>query len=168
MAVGALRIITTPHVPAAESDTRIQHLIDLLVLADQYRWDWLRALYQEVLSMISQGWKLWENSIKDLKDEMLRPWDQLNNNVPQKDKNTTATGVCRNWNFGRDGCTRGTTCYHKLICMECNRAQVTDATHRASACPRRASAVTPQSPSQLDFPEPEEKRANFTSNQNMM
>ena len=52
-------------------------MINLMILAEQFQLDKVRSLYHEVLSMIQQGRRPWSTSIKDLKDDMLPPTDQL-------------------------------------------------------------------------------------------
>ena len=85
---GTLRIIETTDIDQDERSARNNHMVDMVVLAEQFQWDKVRALYHEVLSMIQQGRRPWSAAIKDLKDEMLRSTDQLVTQVSPRAANS--------------------------------------------------------------------------------
>ena len=133
---GTLRIIETTDIDQDEISARNQHIIDLMILAEQFQWNKVRSLYHEVLSMIQQGRRPWSASIKDLKDEMLRTTDQLVTQVsPRAAKGyTEKQQTCRQWNFGKNGCPRMGTCQYRHICAKCAGAGTYTDTHQAKEC----------------------------------
>ena len=70
---GTMRIISSSDVRQEEKDARIRHMTDLMIMAEQYKWDSVRSLYQEALILVQNGRSTWQTSIKELKEEMLRP-----------------------------------------------------------------------------------------------
>ena len=52
---GTIRIISSADVTQEEKDARITHMTDLMIMAEQYKWDSVRSLYQEALSLIQNG-----------------------------------------------------------------------------------------------------------------
>lgn len=135
---GSLRAITTTNIPPEERAARLGHLIDLMIFAEQYKWDRVRALYEEVLGMIQQGRRPWEAGVRDLKEEMLRPPDLLSANKPPP--KSTPQQPCRAWNYGREGCSKGESCYFKHGCAECARAGTSTDSHRGKDCPKKKAA----------------------------
>ena len=135
---GTLRIIETTDIDQDERSARNNHMIDMVVLAEQFQWDKVRALYHEMLSMIQQGRRPWSAAIKDLKDEMLRSTDQLVTQVsPRAAKGfTEKQQICRQWNFGKSGCRRMDSCQYRHICAKCAGAGTYR--HQARECQRAA------------------------------
>ena len=70
---------------------------------------------------IQQGRRPWSTSSKDLKDEMLRPTDQLVTQVsPIAARGfTEKQQTCRQCSFGKNGCPRKSTCQYRHICANC-------------------------------------------------
>ena len=124
---GTLRIIETTNIDQDERSAHNQPMINLMILAEQFQLDKVRSLYQ-------QGRRPWSTSIKDLKDEMLRPTDRLVTQVSP----TAAKGFTekQQWNFGKNGCPRMDSCQYRHICAKC-AGTYTD-THQARECERAA------------------------------
>ena len=118
-------------------------MADLMVISEQYRWDKVRSLYHEVLTLIQQGRRSWTACVKDLKDEMLRSSDLIplgNNfvkNMNHGSNNNSQPSVCRNWNFSKNGCPRGESCQYRHICNECSRVGSYLDNHTAKDCSRQ-------------------------------
>ena len=134
---GTLRIVINTSIPPEERVARLTHLIDLTVMAEHYRWDRVRSLYEEVLSSIQQGRRPWSAGIKDLKDEMLSPADQIfRGGRPNKGNplGNPQIQTCRLWNWGKEGCSRGETCIYKHACSECAKKGQLASSHTGKDC----------------------------------
>ena len=150
---GTMRIISSADVTQEEKDARITHMTDLMIMAEQYKWDSVRSLYQEALSLIQNGRSTWRTSIKELKEEMLRPWDQLppprsrptngRNIHTLAGENGSEAPICNQWNFNKTGCPRK-ECGLRHVCKECSKYGFSEDKHRAKECPRRVKP-TPSS-----------------------
>ena len=154
--VGTTRIVLYADITAEEKAARLKHMVDLLVLSEQYTWEKLRALYQEVLFMIEQGRRDWHSSIKDLKYDMLRPWDQTPpsarpvashpqqtaSHPQQTSGNQKGDRICFQWNTGRDGCPRSPNCPYMHICLTCKKQSNSEQNHRSKECLNRPHTST--------------------------
>ena len=139
LVTGCIRAALESDIPDTERSARLTHVTELMVLSEQYKWDKVRALYQEYLTMIQQGRRTWQSPVRDLQQEMLRPWDQLpppeHAQSPSKSGNNySSVLVCNNWNY-KETCTRK-DCRYQHICKECNQFGITENRHKAKTCPR--------------------------------
>ena len=122
LVTGCIRAALEPDIPDTERSACLTHITELMVLSEQYKWDKVRALYQEYLTMIQQGRRTWQSPVRELQHEMLRPWDQL---PPPKSQNksgnnqVSSISVCSNWNY-KDNCNR-TDCSYQYVCKECKK-----------------------------------------------
>lgn len=139
--VGSLRIVlqhSSAEVSEREKRARLQHILELMILASTYNWPAVRALYGTALKEIDKGHRQWADSLLDLKEEMLRPTDVTRTAATLSDKDG---GICKAYNYGREGCTRGAKCTYRHVCEECFEAKNKEEKHKAKACPE-GSATT--------------------------
>ncbi len=86
-------------------------------------------MYGSALNEIEKGHRQWTDSLLDLKEEMLRPTDVTSHSArPAPDK---GTGICKAYNYGREGCSRGSKCMYRHICEECYKSKNKEENHKA-------------------------------------
>ena len=127
-----LPIYTDTDIPESEKAARLSHIPDIMNLAEHYKWEQVRALYEEYLSRVEHGRRTWSSSVRDLQYDMLRSWDQLpapNSKLKRKSE------VYNNYNFSKNGCLRD-SCVYEHTCKICSANNVSENKHRARDCPR--------------------------------
>lgn len=138
--VGSLRIVLQGPITETEKHARLKHLLDTMVLASNYTWPSVRAMYGTALKEMEKGLRRWSDSLMDLKEEMLRPSDVvgLYSGARQgSDSSTKGDPYCRMYNFGAEGCSRGAKCSYRHVCADCYKAGKKDERHKARVCPNK-------------------------------
>ncbi len=113
MVLGTVRIIMSGRIKPSEQTARLNHLAELMIHASSYKWPAVRAFYSVALIEIRRGLRQWSDSLRDLKEEMLKPADVITFTTFTK-KPAASSATCYQWNFGKEGCPRGQQCVYQL------------------------------------------------------
>ena len=108
-----------------EKDARLKHL----------QWPAVRALYGAALRELEEGHRKWSDPLHDLKEEMLKPSDVLH--VTVAGSFSKEAEVCKGFNYGLQGCSRGAKCSYRHVCEECWKQSKKAEAHRAKSCPHK-------------------------------
>ena len=136
--VGTIRIILQGGISEEEKVARLSHLLELMILATDYNWPPVRAMYGAALGEIERGFRQWSDKLNDLKEEMLKPTDVMvsSSTRPGKAKDQ----FCKAYNWGREGCSRGDSCNFLHVCEDCAKKRgKREEQHKGTCrmCPQR-------------------------------